>query len=97
MIEDIAAAIGVSSRSLFKTFRKSLGVTPMAYARTVRLRKANKMLLQADRATTVGAVALACGFLNAGHFAKDYREEYGESPSVTLARARTLMRSRRLA
>jgi AraC-like DNA-binding protein len=97
MIEDIAAAVGVSSRSLFKSFKESMRITPMAYARTVRLRKANKMLSEADRATTVGAVALTCGFLNAGHFAKDYREEYGESPSVTLARARTLMRSRKLA
>jgi AraC-like DNA-binding protein len=93
LIEDIAAAIEVSSRSLFKTFKTSMGVSPMVYVRKVRLKKANRMLLLATRETSVAGVAYACGFRNAGHFAKDYREAFGESPSVTLARSRTLMRS----
>ncbi|MDQ2082439.1 AraC family transcriptional regulator [Xanthobacteraceae bacterium Astr-EGSB] len=96
MIEDLAAAIGISSRSLFKTFKATFGTSPMAYVRTVRLKKANAMLLRASHETTVGGIARACGFLNAGHFAKDYRDAFGESPSATLGRARTLMRSRRM-
>jgi len=35
----------------------------------------------------VTAVAFACGFGNLGHFARDYREVFGERPSMTLARA----------
>ena len=41
--------------------------------------------------TTVGSViqvALKCGFQNPGHFARDYRNSFGELPSVTLQRAR---------
>jgi AraC-like DNA-binding protein len=96
MIEDLASAVGISSRSLFKTFKASFGTSPMAYVRAVRLKKANAMLLRATHETSVGAVARACGFLNAGHFSKDYRDAFGESPSATLGRARTLMRSRRM-
>jgi AraC-like DNA-binding protein len=96
MIEDLATAVGISSRSLFKTFKATFGTSPMAYVRTVRLKKANAMLLQATPETSVGDVARGCGFLNAGHFSKDYRDAFGESPSATLGRARTLMRSRRM-
>jgi transcriptional regulator GlxA family with amidase domain len=33
-------------------------------------------------------VAFACGFQSHGHFAREYRLQYGEAPSDTLARAR---------
>ena len=94
LVEDIAAAAGVSARSLFKAFKVVKGVTPMAYVKTIRLEKAHRMLAGAGASTTVAAVALSCGFNNAGHFARDYREAFGEPPSATLARARTVMRPR---
>jgi AraC-like DNA-binding protein len=95
LVEDIAAAAGVSARSLFKSFRAAKGVSPMAYVKAIRIEKAHQMLLGADAATTVAAIALTCGFHNAGHFAKDYRDAFGEPPSATLARVRTMMRCRR--
>jgi transcriptional regulator GlxA family with amidase domain len=52
------------------------------------------MLALATPDASVTGVALACGFHNGGHFAKDYREAFGELPSLTLARARTLVQSR---
>jgi AraC-like DNA-binding protein len=94
LVEDIAAAAGVSARSLFKSFKAAKGVSPMAYVKAIRLEKAHRMLVGAGAPTTVVAVALACGFHNAGHFARDYRKAFGEPPSATLARARTLMRTR---
>jgi AraC-like DNA-binding protein len=93
-VDDIAAAINASSRSLFKTFKASMGVSPMEYVRTIRIKKARKMLVLATHDASVTGVALACGFHNMGHFAKDYREAFGELPSLTLARARTLVHSR---
>jgi transcriptional regulator GlxA family with amidase domain len=35
-------------------------------------------------ATSVIDVAFQCGFLNPGHFARDYRLAFGELPSETL-------------
>ena len=51
------------------------------------------MLRSADRVRPVADVARACGFQNAGHFAKEYREAFGEPPSETAARVRKRMLS----
>ena len=59
----------------------------MAFARMVRLRHARERLSAPDPETSVTTVAFACGFGNLGHFARDYREAFGERPSVTLSRA----------
>jgi AraC-like DNA-binding protein len=87
-VQTLAAASGGSARSIFKTFRETRGSSPMVFVKSVRLRHARHMLLAADRATSVVSVAFACGFLNPGHFARDYRVAFGELPSATLANAR---------
>jgi AraC-like DNA-binding protein len=92
LIEDLTAAVGIGARSLFRSFKKYKGVSPKAFLRMVRLRNANRLLIDAGRDTSVADIAAACGFNNAGHFAKDYRETFGEPPSATLARTRTLIR-----
>jgi AraC-like DNA-binding protein len=87
-IEMLAAVTGGSARSIFKAFRETRGATPMAFVKTVRLENARRLLQAPDHTTSVIAVAFACGFLNSGHFARDYRIAFGELPSVTLANAR---------
>jgi len=87
-IETLAGLTGISARSIFKEFKKSRGYTPMMFVKQVRLKHARSMLSFPDEKTTATGVALACGFLNHGHFSRDYREAFGELPSTTLARAR---------
>jgi AraC-like DNA-binding protein len=83
-VEAIAAATGASVRSIFKSFRSSRGYSPMAYVKRIRLEHARDMLRTADMRASVTAIALACGFQNLGHFARDYRACFGELPSETL-------------
>ena len=59
----------------------------MAFAKMVRLKHARQLLSAPDAETTVTSVAFVCGFGNLGHFARDYREAFGERPSTTLAKA----------
>jgi AraC-like DNA-binding protein len=88
-VEAIAAAAGVSVRSLFKSFSASKhGSSPMAFVKTIRLRHAQDMLHRAEPTTTVSGTAFACGFQNLGHFAKQYQLLIGELPSETLAQTR---------
>jgi AraC-like DNA-binding protein len=87
-VEALAAAAGASARSIFKAFRDSRNSSPMAFVKGVRLQHARRMLQQPDSATTVVSTAFACGFLNAGHFARDYRLAFGELPSETLGAAK---------
>ena len=86
-IEALVAVTGVSARSLFAAFRTERGYTPMEFVKSVRLRIARQSLSRADRGQSVSTVAVECGFGNLGHFAKDYRRQFGELPSATLARA----------
>lgn len=86
-IEALAGLTGVSARSLFDSFRKSRGYSPMALVKQVRLRHARQMLLRPVAGTTVAKVAFICGFGNLGNFAKDYRDAFGELPSQTLRAA----------
>jgi AraC-like DNA-binding protein len=84
-LEDLVAVTNVSARSMFRAFKVARGYSPMAFAKLIRLRHAKDML--ADPRMSVTGVAFKCGFGNPGHFAKDYRNAFGELPSETIARA----------
>jgi AraC-like DNA-binding protein len=88
-IEKLAAITGAGARSIFLTFKKARGYTPMAYLKTVRLRAARAMLEAAESGTSVTSVSFACNFMNSSHFARDYSRHFGELPSATLLRARS--------
>ena len=88
MIEELTAVTGVSARCLFKSFKRSRNYTPMAFAKLARLQRARQIFGGADEQTTVAGTAFSCGFSNLGHFAKDYRQTFGELPSETLAKYR---------
>jgi transcriptional regulator GlxA family with amidase domain len=51
------------------------------------------MLAEPTAGLTVAKVAVAAGFTHLGRFAEEYRSQFGELPSQTLARGRA--RSRR--
>jgi AraC-like DNA-binding protein len=84
-VEALAAAAGASTRSVFKAFKDARNCSPMTFVKSIRLQHARAMLQRPEGTTTVVSTAFACGFLNPGHFARDYRLAYGELPSATLA------------
>ncbi len=84
-VESVAAATGVSVRSVFEAFRRTYEVSPAAYLRNLRLHEAHRRLLESGEGSVI-EIALACGFSSLGHFARRYRELYGELPSTTAAR-----------
>ena len=86
-VEALAAATNVSARSLFSAFKAGRGYSPMDFVKRVRLGRAWGKLSRPEVETTVTAVAYECGFGNPGHFARDYRENFGETPSETLRRS----------
>jgi transcriptional regulator GlxA family with amidase domain len=85
-VEWLVSEAGVSGRSLFRAFERDRGYSPMAFVRAVRLRRARAILLSGDPGVTVASAASACNFANPGHFARHYREAFGELPSQTLLR-----------
>jgi AraC-like DNA-binding protein len=87
-IEALAEATGVGVRSMFKTFEQARGYSPMSFVKHIRLEHARRMLQAPDETTSVTGVCLFCGFGNVGHFARYYREAFGELPVATLAAAK---------
>lgn len=86
-VADMARVTGLSVRQLQAIGLRTLGHSPMAVLRGIRLRRAHEMLRSSHPETsTVTSVALRCGITHAGRFAQRYRAEYGEWPSTTLAR-----------
>jgi AraC-like DNA-binding protein len=86
-VSELAAHSYVSVRSLQLGFRAHVGMTPMAYLREVRLRRARQDLLESDTSTdTVASIAFRWGFTNLGRFAARYATRYHEKPAVTLSR-----------
>lgn len=87
-LTDLCQVVHVSRRSLIQCFRDHLGMGPMRYLKLQRLHSVRRALLRADpQQVTVTGVAADHGFLNAGHFARDYQRLFGERPSATLRQA----------
>lgn len=89
-IKRLTEVTGVSARSLFERFQSYRGISPIAFLRKKRLERAREILMSPKPDTTVTGVALKCGFLNTGQFARYYREMFGELPSKALAASRSL-------
>ncbi len=86
-IDDMADVAGVSVRSLQAAFRFARECTPMQALHARRLEAARNSLRSPEPGTTVTRVAMDCGFFHLGRFARDYRQAFGEPPSVTLESA----------
>ena len=81
----LTALAGVSPRALYYGFKRTLGVSPMRYLKHVRLDRARADLRQAGAARrTVTAIALASGYTSVSRFCRDYRAQFGETPSATM-------------
>ena len=86
-LDRLRSGLGTSERTLRRTFRQLLGVSPARYLRVRRLHQArNALKALPDR--TVTQVAVSLGFSDLGRFARDYRQLFGELPSATLKRSR---------
>lgn len=82
---DLSIACGMRSRSLINAFEAITGFGPMDYLKRLRLSAVRRVLQRADREhIKITDVAMDWGFWHMGHFSRDYRVMFGESPSQTL-------------
>jgi AraC family ethanolamine operon transcriptional activator len=92
-VTQLAAAAGVSQRTLEYAFREELGMTPLQFLRRRRLTGAHRDLRSAaPGSTTVTKVAVNWGFRELGRFAVEHRRMFGVSPSEALAQTRSPIR-----
>ena len=85
-MERIAEVTGISSRSIYRAFKRSRGYSPMAFVRQRRLQQARRMLKGGETNQTVTSVAFVCGFNDVGHFSREFSKAFGEMPSAVLGK-----------
>lgn len=84
---ELSQAIGMSPRGVELLFRESLGLSPSTFIKNRRLHGVRHILLSSERkAGLVKESAMEWGFMHMGHFSRNYRQLFGESPSKTVAR-----------
>lgn len=82
-VGDIAAHMNVSERSLERLFKKTKGISPVAYLRAQRMHAAYHLLLE-GRCSTVSEAREAVGIENASYFSRNFIKYYGFSPGTLL-------------
>lgn len=87
---DLCRHCGVAERTLEYGFRQVYNTRPLAYVRSQRLTRNRMALLGASARASISATARACGFTHMGQYSSDYRRLFGETPSMTRARGRSI-------
>ena len=83
-IDRVAARSGLGVRQLERHFDEDVGLGPKTFARIVRLQAALQRIRQGR---SLSDVALACGYYDQAHMARDFRELAAMSPAVWRAHA----------
>jgi AraC family transcriptional regulator len=84
---ELAASCSISPRHLARGFKAATGTTIHTYIRRVRLERAKVLL--ASNGISLKEISDEVGFANASHFAAEFRQRIGCSPSEYRARLRT--------
>jgi AraC-like DNA-binding protein len=94
-VSELAAETGWSGRHLASRFRAEIGLTPKAAARVVRFDRARRRLTSLSAGGGAGAgtcagygladLAVACGYFDQAHLAREFRALAGCPPSQWLA------------
>jgi AraC family ethanolamine operon transcriptional activator len=88
-VDQVAAAAGVSERTLRDAFQHHFGVGPVRYLNLRTLHQIRRLLKAADPSqATVAGIAARFGVWHFGRLAQDYRFLFGELPSQTLRHLR---------
>jgi AraC-like DNA-binding protein len=92
-IADLAAGTGWSGRHLTGRFRTEIGLTPKAAARVIRFDRARHLLIRHARSISgddgddgyrLADLAVACGYFDQAHLAREFRSLAGCPPSQWL-------------
>ncbi|MFK0113264.1 AraC family transcriptional regulator [Streptomyces sp. NPDC091217] len=87
-IGELAAAAGVSGRTVQVAFQRHVGMSAFDLLRQIRLERSHEDLREAREGDTVSSIAHRWGFGHPSRFAAAYRRRYQEAPSDTLRRSR---------
>jgi AraC-like DNA-binding protein len=80
-VQDVAGAVGWSTRHLRSVFAETIGLSPKRLARIVRIRQAARRL-QGSGSSALAALALGSGFCDQSHMTREFQALLGEPPAT---------------
>ena len=80
---DLADHVGVSEGHLARSFRREMGISPMAYLNRYRIDQAKTLLINEN--LTIVEVASAVGFSDSSYFSRVFKRQVGMSPRKYIA------------
>jgi AraC-like DNA-binding protein len=83
-VSAVATDLGVSERHLRRVFRETVGVSPKAFARLARFRRALRAAREHDRASWA-SIATVAGYYDQAHLIAEFRAIAGVTPRALLA------------
>ena len=88
-LQDLTRNIFASRSAIVQNCRATFGMGPMALLKQIRLGQVQLALSNTDVQRRIGcftvqSIAAYYGFASRNHFARDYRQLFGEPPSATL-------------
>ena len=77
-VEELADVCKLNRSYFSKVFKESMGCPPQEFLIRMRLSKATE-LMKTSR-SSIGDIAVACGYPNQLHFSRAFKKRYGISP-----------------
>lgn len=84
---DVAAAASCGTATLYASFRRFRGTTPLAVLHSIRLELVREALKMADHSASITSIARRFGFANPSRFLAAYGKAFGKRPSDTRRRS----------
>jgi AraC-like DNA-binding protein len=79
-LRQVAAGVGMSRSRLSALFVAHLGVSPMRFLKTIRMRQARALIQSSS--LNIKEIAAYAGFNDMSHFVRDFGRLYGKSPTT---------------
>ncbi|GAA0258785.1 AraC family transcriptional regulator [Faecalicatena contorta] len=77
-VRRISDCIPISERECYRIFQSNLGISPMEFLLSIRLKKAVELLINTQK--SIVEIALETGFGNSSYFGKHFKQSYHISP-----------------
>ncbi|SDG57311.1 AraC family transcriptional regulator [Psychroflexus sediminis] len=78
-VENLADKACMSSSHFYKTFKNTLGETPIEYLNRERLKQAKKLIRTSS--SKLSEIAFSCGFNSSSYFNTQFKKQEGMTPS----------------
>ncbi|MER8833747.1 AraC family transcriptional regulator [Mesorhizobium sp. M0340] len=78
-LKRLAGAAGVTRFQVIRDFNKAIGLTPAAYIRDRRLRRASALI---EQGFGLADAAITAGFADQSHFSRTFRAMHGMTPGM---------------